>query len=563
MRLLVQGFLFVLLTFCSSDLFAQERSTDAGKKEGQFIEATTLLVLEKYESSKSILIGLLKEDKQNAAIHFQISRCFEGLSEHQEALDYARNAVKFDSKNTHYYEHLIDLIVAYGSMSEAIVYAEKLSQLEPQNQFYFDNWMALLVSQENYKAILTALENRAKQLGDSPELLLQMAGTKMKLGQIKQAEAAMLEAQKQFPKEPEISIQLIAFYLSLNEVKEAQKQVNQFNQKFPYKEKDLYEIPNIELIFNEKSDSSDNPLSQLMQSPIDLDQKIQAMLPYLTALTEEDPKAKQILLEVLPILEEQYPSDPKITSIKGDIYFYSNDFAAAAKAYERCLESKKNLLPVWEHLLYSYWSIGQFEQQIKQAEEALFYFPNQAVIWYYYCLGLSEVHRYDEALVEMNNYSFLLQGNKQQLFSTTLLKLNIFIQQEKIEEAKEALEILKNMVQGHPDVIIAEIKLLAIQKNGAKKALELVNKSNDLAYLPEFLAAQALAFLVNDKLSEAEVSINQALERSSNHKGTMLEIKGDILLAKGQKLEAKQIYQEALTFNGYTNRIQSKLNKIN
>ena len=80
MRLLVQGFLFVLLTFCSSDLFAQERSTDAGKKEGQFIEATTLLVLEKYESSKSILIGLLKEDKQNAAIHFQISRCFEGLS---------------------------------------------------------------------------------------------------------------------------------------------------------------------------------------------------------------------------------------------------------------------------------------------------------------------------------------------------------------------------------------------------------------------------------------------------------------------------------------------------
>ena len=563
MRLLVQGFLFVLLTFCSSDLFAQERSTDAGKKEGQFIEATTLLVLEKYESSKSILIGLLKEDKQNAAIHFQISRCFEGLSEHQEALDYARNAVKFDSKNTHYYEHLIDLIVAYGSMSEAIVYAEKLSQLESQNQFYFDNWMALLVSQENYKAILTALENRVKQLGDSPELLLQMAGTKMKLGQIKQAEAAMLEAQKQFPKEPEISIQLIAFYLSLNEVKEAQKQVNQFNQKFPYKEKDLYEIPNIELIFNEKSDSSDNPLSQLMQSPIDLDQKIQAMLPYLTALTEEDPKAKQILLEVLPILEEQYPSDPKITSIKGDIYFYSNDFAAAAKAYERCLESKKNLLPVWEHLLYSYWSIGQFEQQIKQAEEALFYFPNQAVIWYYYCLGLSEVHRYDEALVEMNNYSFLLQGNKQQLFSTTLLKLNIFIQQEKIEEAKEALEILKNMVQGHPDVIIAEIKLLAIQKNGAKKALELVNKSNDLAYLPEFLAAQALAFLVNDKLSEAEVSINQALERSSNHKGTMLEIKGDILLAKGQKLEAKQIYQEALTLNGYTNRIQSKLNKIN
>ena len=563
MRLLVQGFLFVLLTLCSSDLFAQERSTDAGKKEGQFIEATTLLVLEKYESSKSILIGLLKEDKQNAAIHFQISRCFEGLSKHQEALDYARNAVKFDSKNTYYYEHLIDLIVAYGSMSEAIVYAEKLSQLEPQNQFYFDNWMALLVNQENYKAILTALENRAKQLGDSPELLLQMAGTKMKLGQVKQAEAAMLEAQKQFPKEPEISIQLIAFYLSLNEVKEAQKQVNQFNQKFPYKEKDLYEIPKIELIFNEKSDSSDNPLSQLMQSPIDLDQKIQAILPYLTALTEEDPKAKQILLEVLPILEEQYPSDPKITSIKGDIYFYSNAFTAAAKAYERCLESKKNLLPVWEHLLYSYWSIGQFEQQIKQAEEALFYFPNQAVIWYYYCLGLSELHRYDEALMEMNNYSFLLQGNKQQLFSTTLLKLNIFIQQEKIDEAKEALEILKNMVQGHPDVIIAEIKLLTIQKNGAKKALELVNKSNDLAYLPEFLAAQAQTFLVNDKLSEAEVSINQALERSSNHKGAMLEIKGDILLAKGQKSEAKQIYQDALTFSGYTNRIQSKLNKIN
>ncbi len=563
MRLLVQGLLFVLLTLFSNDLLAQERSTDAGKKEGQFIEATTLLVLEKYESSKSILIGLLKEDKENAAIHFQISRCFEGLTEHQEALDYARNAVKFDAKNTHYYEHLIDLIISYGSMSEAIVYAERLSQLEPQNKFYFDNWMALLVSQENYKAVLTALENRAKQLGDSPELLLQMAGTKMKLGQIKQAEASMLEAQKQFPKEPEISIQLIAFYLSLNEVKEARKQVNQFNQKFPYKEKDLYEIPNIELIFNEKIDSSDNPLSQLMQSPIELDQKIQAMLPYLTALTEEDPTAKQILMEVLPILEEQYPGDPKIASIKGDIYFYSNDFAVAAQAYERCLESKKNLLAVWEHLLYSYWAIGQFEQQINQAEDALFYFPNQAVIWYYYCLGLSELHRYDQALMEMNNYGFLIQGNKQQLFTTTLLKLNIFIQKEKIDEAKEALVTLKNILQDHPDVIIAEIKLLTLQKNGAKKALELANKSDALDYLPEFLAAQAKAFLVNDKLTEAEASINQALESSSNHKGAMLEIKGDILLVMGQKSAAKQIYQEALAFNGYTIRIQSKLNKIN
>ena len=163
----------------------------------------------------------------------------------------------------------------------------------------------------------------------------------------------------------------------------------------------------------------------------------------------------------------------------------------------------------------------------------------------------------------MNNYSFLLQGNKQQLFTTTLLKLNVFIQQEKIEEAKEALVDLKNMVQDHPDVIIAEIKLLALQKNGSKKALELANKSNVLAYLPEFLAARAQAFLVNNKLTEAEASINQALESSSNHKGAMLEIKGDILLAMGQKSAAKQIYQEALAFNGYTIRIQSKLNNIN
>ena len=163
----------------------------------------------------------------------------------------------------------------------------------------------------------------------------------------------------------------------------------------------------------------------------------------------------------------------------------------------------------------------------------------------------------------MNNYGFLLQGNKQQLFTTTLLKLNIFIQKEKIDEAKEALVALKNIVQDQPDVIIAEIKLLTLQKNGAKKALELANKSDALAYLPEFLAAQAKAFLVNDKLTEAEASINQALESSSNHKGAMLEIKGDILLAMGQKSAAKQIYQEALAFNGYTIRIQSKLNKIN
>lgn len=563
--LIISGLLFLQ----AIDLSSQNGISEEEKKEALFIEGTMLLVLSKHEEANTIFLKLLKEDKENATLNFQISRCYLELNKKTEGLEYARKAVRFDTQNTFFLEQLIDLLLDEGMLNEATAYAEQLYMLEPQNDLYFDHWISILAHQESYDALLTAIQGKIENFGASPDLLLKLAGTQLKMGKAKKAVNTLENALDQFPKEVEVHLQLIAFYADKNDLTNTQKGIEQFLSQFPEKEEALLNIPGVGRLMN-KTNKEDNPLSSMMRSTqISLDQKIKAAIPYLTAfVNEQDLRAKQILKDVLPDLEEQYPNNPKVQAIKGDLYFYSNEFKEAITAYESCLNNKKNLLAVWEHLLYSYYHNSQINKLIERGEDALLYFPNQSAIWYYYCLGLVENNKIDDALYEIEGYSYLLEGNLQQTINAHILKARCLLAQGAFNDAIQELEKgsqaekKAGITSGNPYLDIYKLIVLSEDPNKKAESLKLSKKLETLSELALYQFAKAKSLNQNDKLEEALISIDSALLGEHPVTGEFHELKGDILFKSNNLELAKQAYEIALKKNGNLNRINTKLNRL-
>lgn len=567
----IKQFLFIsgILCFLSVDLSGQEGASKAEKSEASFIEGTMLLVLDKYEEANTIFLKLLKEDKQNATLNFQISRCYLGLDKKVEGIEFARKAAQLDPNNTYFFEKLVDLLLDEGMLSEATVYAEKLYLLAPQNDLYFNHWISILAHQESYEALTDAIQGKMDSYGASPDLYLKLAGTQMKMGKYKKAENTMNRALEEFPKESEVHLQLIAYYADRNEDSKAKDAIDRFLVDFPQKEKYLFEIPKVNNLINGTLESN-NPLVAIINAPqLSLDQKIKEIIPYLTAfVNEQNTDAKQVLMEIIDDLESQYPDEPKVKAIKGDLYFYAENYKQAINAYEDCLNYKKNLLAVWEHLLYAYYHTGNIKTMLKRADDALLYFPNQAAIWYYYTLSLVENHQYEDALYEIDGYTYLISGNLQQTINAHILKSRCYLAQNQPDKALAEIdagieaENKAGISKGNPYLEIHQLIILAEDPSKKTEAKKLSLKLDNLNSIALYQYAKAKSLLQNDEANDALQAINVALSGKHPVTGDFYELKGDILLKLDQKDLAQKAYMLAIEKNGNPNRINLKLNRL-
>ena len=68
----------------------------------------------------------------------------------------------------------------------------------------------------------------------------------------------------------------------------------------------------------------------------------------------------------------------------------------AVSNYTEAVRLTKNVFPVWEQLLYGLEELGEYEEMGRVADEALNYYPNQPICYYY--LGKSFGDRIEEEL---------------------------------------------------------------------------------------------------------------------------------------------------------------------
>lgn len=101
------------------------------EKRLEKVEALT--DINRYAEAVSILLSCYAEEPDNLRLLTGLSVAFNGLRDSENALKYAREAVKYHPGAAESYLLLANVYVAFKNYSEALIYARKSLKIEPES----------------------------------------------------------------------------------------------------------------------------------------------------------------------------------------------------------------------------------------------------------------------------------------------------------------------------------------------------------------------------------------------------------------------------------------------
>jgi len=198
-----------------------------------------------------------------------------------------------------------------------------------------------------------------------------------------------------FPSDTRYLNNLASYYTEIGKSKDAKKIYQQVKQLDPSN-------PTANMALSGKAnDKTEAGFLQsinalILQSDIDIDKKIMELIPYVSSIAKLDEQAQANLFNNLEALETTHQDDAKAYAIYGDAYMGLNMLEKAISKYQHSLQKTKRVFPVWQQLMYALEETKDYTQLATTAEQALNYYPNQPLCYYF--LGASYSAQIEEKL---------------------------------------------------------------------------------------------------------------------------------------------------------------------
>ena len=143
---------------------------------------------------------------------------------------------------------------------------------------------------------------------------------------------------------------------------------------------------------------------------MDIEQEIKIVLGYLPKFP--DPNAKASALELSRILTVAHPDDSRAFALYGDMLIQNQKFSDAKASYKKSIGLNGQVYDVHEQLIRLELGNNEIDNAIKDGENALSLFPNQA--WLNYLVGVAWEQKKDfkKALSYIKNATALENQDK-------------------------------------------------------------------------------------------------------------------------------------------------------
>ena len=161
-----------------------------------------------------------------------------------------------------------------------------------------------------------------------------------------------------------------------------------------------------------KSDFLVTFLPLISNPDIPEDTKIKELLPYVQehAMYPNQEIGRQ-LIQLCDKLVVVHPDGYKSHAVYADVLMNAGDTDAAIRQYEKTLSLNKRNPLVWEQLLYGYEMTENYQLLEKTANNALDYFPNKAIFYYFLAKGQAKTKKLDKAQANINDGLMVSGGN--------------------------------------------------------------------------------------------------------------------------------------------------------
>lgn len=563
----MRRFLILVLFFGCMSSFSQKRKkdpilipetqSDSLKLEAVLIDAEKQLILENYAKALEGFTVALKMNSESAAINFRISQILSKSGEGQKSLPYGLKAIEQDPANKYYRLSLARIYKSIGFHIESAKTYENMIELFPSDEKALFELKDLYKHTGQIADMFRVFGMIESTLGVSEEIIREKQEIYMRAGNYDEVINEYQKLVTSYPSESTYRIELISFLIQRKRLDEAAEEIASY-------EKSGNSSSRITLLKSEvawmKGDYKESLrlLEQAFESPaIDFESKFQILSNYFLATASNNDNAT--LADLTMSLAADYPSEYKAQAFVADLLYGEGEKRESLLFYLKAVRLKPANFSVWQNILNIEGELSLTDSMIVHSQEALEYFPNQAVLYYFAGTGYLLKKDYKKAIR-------MLDSGKKYTVDSKLLTVfygqlgdayNGLPDQDKSFQAYD--KALQN--DANNDHVLNNYSFfLSLAGQNLDKALDmstrLVEKHPENA---TYLDTHGWVLYVRGAYEESRKFLEKAAALDSD--GTVIEHYGDVLFQLGDTEGALKQWERAKAAGGASEFIDRKISE--
>jgi tetratricopeptide (TPR) repeat protein len=292
---------------------------------------------------------------------------------------------------------------------------------------------------------------------------------------------------------------------------------------------------------------------------MDIDTKVKTLLSYFPQFEKPEIRAKAEELSAL--LVKAHPQEAKAYALYADVLYQQRKLTEAKFAYKKALELNSQVYLIWEQLLNIELNLNEAAEAVKDGEDALSIFPNQANLYFLTALAYIQTQKHEKAISYLKDALSLASKDNTligQIYSSLGDAFNSLRKYAESDQAYEkALEIAPDNVYALNNYAY----YLSLRGEKIEKAEKMSKRSNELdPGNASFQDTYGWILFKQKKYSEARIWMEKALSNNNNNP-TQIEHYGDILFRLGEVDKAVTQWQKAKQAGSGSKVLEKKINE--
>jgi len=535
-------------------------STDSLMVKQLYFTALREKTIENFTLATDLFTRILQIDPNNDAAMYELANLKKLAKDEATAEQLLERATTLKPDNEWYWAGL----AASYEKSNNIVKLEnvfrQLIRLNSDNPDYYTDMANALSIDKKYDEALATYDQLEKITGPTDELLIKRQKVYLMQGKIDKATADLKAAIVANPGQ-------VKYYLMLGEVYNSNGLIDDALATFQKAEKidpqnGYAHLELADIYRNKKSyEASFNELKLAFAIPaLGVDQKLRIILGYLPKFP--DPNAKASALELSRIVTVAHPTEPRAFAMYGDMLVQNQLYKDARVQYQKSLAINDQIYAVHEQLVRIELGDNDLDAAIKDGENALSLFPNQA--WMNYLVGVAWMQKknYTKALGYIKNATSLEVQDKDLLSQSYSALGDCYHEQKNDKQSDESYDKSLSYNPDNAYTLNNYAYYLSVRGAQLDKAEQMSKHSNELQpATASFEDTYAWILFKQKKYAEAKVWMEKALVNDKDHNAVQVEHYGDIMFYLGNVDAAVENWKKAKAYGAQSTVLERKINE--
>jgi tetratricopeptide (TPR) repeat protein len=535
--------------------------------EFYFTEGEKYFILEDYAKALIYYQKALEVNPENATVHYKIAEVLASGEKQDDLLRASlsiEQALRLEKKNKYFYLLAAGIYSNLNRFDKAAqAYETMLKEVEGTEDYLYE--LAAIYQYASKPDEALKVYNRAENFFGINEISsLQKQRIYFEQGK---SDEAFNEGEKLLQAFPDEERFVVGFAETLSQFGFKEKAI-------PYLEKFIQMntvAPNACMLLaglyrdtNQEEKARELLLNVFKDPEVEFQSKLIVLSTYNAELNQNkgkkitDPEKEKFALELFSRLEKEFPDQPNVHVIGGDLYLSLGRNEEAQSQYVKAIESGATNFEVWQNLLYLEMQMDQFENVIQHSERAMEFYPNQAMLYYFNGIAYQRKKKNKEAISSLEQAKKLSTANPGMISEINALLGDAYNAAKDYEKSDKAYEEALTFNPNNDAVLNNYSYYLSLRKSNLEKAERmstLLIKNN-----PEnatFLDTHAWVLYTRQKYREAKKVMEKAIGTGLAN-ATHFEHYGDILFKLGETENAVQQWEKAKTMLSSSSEVLNK-----